>query len=80
VRGYPDIMVFSLEHMRSVSARNGFGDRRCGLALELKVWPNKLSVDQERIHWILRNAGWRVVTCYSLDEVIYESKQYLGAR
>lgn len=49
----------------------------CGLALELKVWPNKPSDEQLQIHELLQSAGWKVVVCYGLGEVEAEVKQYL---
>lgn len=78
VRGYPDIMVFAAEVLPPLNRRKDIMVPRCGLALELKVWPNKPSKDQQRIHDLLRDAGWRVVTCWSLDEVIAEANRYLG--
>lgn len=75
VRGYPDIMVFAPESVPPIN-RKTYVSPRCGLALELKVWPNKPSKDQELIHEILRGAGWRVVVCWSLDAVINECERY----
>ena len=78
VRGYPDIMVFAAQVLPPLNRRKEVMVPRCGLALELRVWPNKPSKDQQRIHDLLRDAGWRVVTCWSLDEVIAEANRYLG--
>jgi G:T-mismatch repair DNA endonuclease (very short patch repair protein) len=75
VRGYPDIMVFAPETAPPINRHNWFTPR-CGLALELKVWPNKPTKDQEKVHEILRSAGWRVMTCWSLDAVILECRKY----
>ena len=77
VRGYPDIMVFAPETVPPIN-RKTYVTPRCGLALELKVWPNKPSKDQESIHEILREAGWRVVTCWSIDAVIEECERYFN--
>lgn len=79
VRGYPDIMVFAPQSLPPLNRRREVVVPRCGLALELKVWPNKPSKDQERIHEILRVAGWRVVTCWSLDTVISEVTAYFNS-
>ncbi len=78
VPGYPDIMVFHPEALLALSRREGFGDRKAGLAIELKVWPNKPSAEQEKIHELLMRSGWRVAVCYSLDEVIEITKNYFG--
>ena len=66
VAGYPDIMVF----------RGWSGNT--GLALELKVWPNKPSADQEEIHRLLTVEGWRVAVCYGLGEVEQVTREYFG--
>lgn len=50
----------------------------CGLALELKVWPNKPSEEQLHIHDLLRDAGWRVLVCYGLGEVESEVRKFYG--
>lgn len=76
VAGYPDIMIFEPENVVSCDRRNGLGDRRCGLALELKVWPNKPKPEQEEVHELLRSAGWRVAVCYGMDEVESEVRRY----
>lgn len=51
----------------------------CGLAMELKVWPNKPTDEQFAIHELLRTAGWRVVVCYSIDQVEEEAMRYFDA-
>lgn len=63
VAGYPDIMVFV----------------GMGLAIELKVWPNKPSEAQQVIHELLRAQGWRVEVCYGTDEVVRITNEYLCA-
>lgn len=69
VKGYPDIMVFSYKWM-------GLEDHMCGLALELKVWPNKPSPEQEALHALLEGQGWRVAVCYSLEAVEQVTREY----
>jgi hypothetical protein len=68
--GLPDILIFEPEGLMSVSKRNGFGDRKSGLAIELKVGKNKQTPAQ--LEWAdkLRGCGWRVEVCRSLDEVL----------
>ena len=78
VRGYPDIMIFAPQTLAPLNRRREVVIPRCGLALELKVWPNKPTKDQEHVHEILRSAGWRVVTCWSLDTVISETTRYFS--
>jgi hypothetical protein len=68
-RGVPDILIFDPEDLRSVNKRNGFGDRKVGLAIELKV-SGKPTPQQFQWHDDLRSRGWRVEVCYSIDEVI----------
>ena len=84
VKGYPDIMVFSegfhagrdeadkwLDEVRGNMAR--------GLALELKVWPNKPKPEQEELHDLLQRQGWRVAVCYGLGEVEQVTREYFKA-
>jgi len=67
VAGYPDIMVFHQSDIHS------------GLALELKVWPNKPQDTQEAVHGVLCDAGWMVRVCYSMGEVEDAVAEYFGA-
>jgi len=69
VAGYPDIMVFSADTPVTW---------RVGLALELKIWPNKPSADQEDIHRLLAMQGWHVVVCYGLGEVEQVTREYFN--
>ena len=80
VAGYPDIMVFEPENIKATAKRNAFGSRLSGLAIELKVWPNKPTDEQLAIHELLSLAGWRVVVCYSIDQVEKEALRYFDAR
>ena len=66
VKGYPDIMVFADPY------------RFNGLAIELKVWPNKPSPEQEELHALLESQGWRVAVCYGLGEVEGITREYFG--
>ena len=67
VAGYPDIMVFRQSDIHS------------GLALELKVWPNKPQDTQEAVHGVLCDAGWMVRVCYSMGDVEDAVAEYFGA-
>jgi len=67
VAGYPDIMVFHQSDIHS------------GLALELKVWPNKPQDTQEAVHGVLCDAGWMVRVCYSMGDVEGAAAEYFGA-
>lgn len=58
VAGYPDIMVFA-------PCRNA-----CGLALELKVYPNRPTPAQLQVHQLLSDCGWTVAVAYSIDDVM----------
>lgn len=78
VAGYPDCMLFHSEDRTAYYLRKGIGDRKVGLAIELKIWPNKPRAHQTAIHELLRDAGWRVLVLYGLDEVINETRAYLG--
>ena len=78
VRGYPDIMIFAREGVPPINRRKSHIIPRCGLAIELKVWPNKPNKEQEQVHELLRAAGWRVVTCWSLDAIIEECNRYIN--
>ena len=78
VKGYPDIMVFHAESVQRMAGRDGWGNRYCGLAIELKVWPNKPSPEQEELHALLESQGWRVVVCYGLGEVEHITREYFG--
>lgn len=80
VPGYPDIMVFHPENIRTMADREGWGDRKVGLAIELKIYPRKPSDAQLGIHEILRNAGWKVEVCYGLDEVCSAANEYFGIK
>jgi hypothetical protein len=72
--GYPDIMVFApkLVYITHKTYEN------TGIAIELKVFPNKPSDEQLHVHAILENAGWRIHVCYGMDEVTSAVKSYFG--
>ena len=87
VKGYPDIMVFTHGlggiHCDCDTPKCEFGPLcgpwpACGLALELKVWPNKPGADQEEIHRLLASKSWRVEVCYGLTDVEEVVRNYFG--
>lgn len=69
VAGYPDLMAFAI----SDSHPEVF---YYGLALELKVHPNKPTPQQLHVHGLLRKAGWKVEVCYGLDQVQRIAENY----
>mgnify|MGYP003514583809 FL=1 len=73
VKGYPDIMVMYSSYAQM------YDTHLSGLALELKVWPNKPSPEQEELHDLLERQGWRVAVCYGLGEVEQVTREYFGA-
>jgi len=79
VAGYPDIMVFSKGRTWVKGKVLGIWQQWAGLALELKIWHNRPSPEQEAIHELLRGQGWRVVVCYGLGEVEQVTREYFNA-
>lgn len=77
--------AFSFNKLKAAGFRNGFPDIMVllpnelfhGLFIELKIKPNKLSLDQEQ--WIgkLYSWGYQAVVCWSLDELIDTTKAYM---
>jgi hypothetical protein len=68
--GLPDILIFEPEGLFSVSKRNGFGDRKAGLAIELKTGKNKPTPAQLEWRDKLVSCGWLWVVAYSVDDVL----------
>jgi len=64
--GVPDLLIFD----RIADPGSPFIGIERGLAIELKAGKNKPTPDQERWHQDLRQCGWRVEICRSVDEVI----------
>ena len=64
--GFPDVVVFDRPCLDV-----GTGPEWLGLAIELKVGKNKSTASQAQWHNDLRDRGWRVEMCYTLDEVLY---------
>ena len=71
---------FTLEDLVVGNAYTEEDRLRCGLALELKVWPNKPTPEQLHIHALLKEAGWKVAVCYGIDEVCSTVNEYFGIK
>lgn len=72
VAGYPDIVIFKRGYDPV------YGEECPGLAMELKVWPNKPKPEQEEVHELLKSQGWHVAVCYGLGEVEEITRKYFG--
>ena len=79
VKGYPDIMAFNTRRLFFKNGEEISHQLFVGLAIELKVWPNKPSFEQEELHDLLELQGWRVAVCYGLGEVEQVTREYFGA-
>lgn len=66
-KGVPDVLIFQPKARYVIPLVYEFS----GLALELKVGRNKPSPEQLQWHERLRECGWRVEVCYTLDAVLY---------
>jgi len=64
--GIPDILI--------LEQRKGYH----GFAIELKVAKNKRSDYQMEMQKIFLSNNWKVLTSYSLDEVIFEIDNYFS--
>lgn len=80
VPGYPDIMVFHPRRVFRMANSEIDTQLYAGLAMELKVWPNKPTPEQLHIHALLKEAGWRVHVCYGIDEVCSAVNEYFGIK
>lgn len=56
--GIPDILIFDVS-MKYI-----------GLAIELKIWPNKATEKQIEFMELLERNGWLTGVCYSIEQVI----------
>lgn len=56
--GVPDVLIFE-------RTNTGFG-----CAIELKIKPNKPTVEQLATMEALRGRGWQATVCHSMDEVM----------
>lgn len=51
---------------------------KCGLVIEMKVKPNKVTPEQKWWLASLESFGWKTSVCYSADEAIKVVCDYLG--
>lgn len=77
VPGVPDILVFQPSVLQPAVA-GGQYVQYVGLAIEMKVKPNKPTPAQLAWHVNLRARGWSVAVCYSAEEAYDTLLRYLG--
>ena len=65
-KGFPDLALY----LRSEPLYSG-------LAVELKIKPNKLSAEQDWWLGWLGSQGWQTAVCYDLDQFMDVVKRYL---
>ena len=65
--GMPDVMVFTPKYKKSAD-KEIIGLDYLGLAIELKIKPNKPSENQIEVLGKLKKNGWNAKVCYSFDE------------
>lgn len=71
--GVPDLLIFhNSTDINRVIQQNGNG-----LAIELKVKPNKVTINQEQCMIKLQNAGWECKVCYTFEEAQKTIDEYL---
>lgn len=51
-----------------------------GLFIELKIKPNRCSPKQLVMHELLSDSGYKVVVCWSWDEMAQTTKDYLDGK
>lgn len=64
--GVPDILIFNKNKQYN------------GLAIELKVFPNKVSENQKEWLSNLSKLGWKTNVIYSIDDFIDEINSYIN--
>lgn len=64
--GWPDLMIY---HRRWTDCP--------GLAIELKIKPNKITANQRECLIELKNAGWRTRICYDFDSTVDAINEYM---
>jgi hypothetical protein len=64
--GIPDLLIFRAK-----------GDWAVGLAVELKIKPNKPTASQQQVLDQLAAEGWQTRVCYTFDEAQNEIDNYL---
>lgn len=73
--GCPDILIFKQVNKKTAS---GVEYYPCGIAVELKIKPNKPNPEQLDFQEQLRRQGWITKVCYTFDEAKFEIDSYLS--
>ena len=73
--GMPDVMVFSQREMIVQGLRGSF----CGVAIELKIKPNRPTEKQLEVLQKLNRQGWFTAVCYTFDEAKEVLDKYLAS-
>lgn len=63
-KGMPDFTIFEPVFIRDYRHNVKF----CGLAIELKIKPNKLTKEQKEVLERLKSCGWQTDVCYDFDQ------------
>ena len=79
VKGWPDIMIFKQVDFPVDIKLNEYWDYN-GLAIELKIKPNKLTNEQIEILQRLDGNNWYTKVCYTFDEAKETIDFYLGGK
>lgn len=74
--GWPDLMLMALKYTNPVAGYPGYA--RLGLAVELKIKPNKPTTAQLDKLERLEQEGWKTAVCYSFEEFQKIVREYLG--
>lgn len=72
--GMPDVMVFYQREL----VMDGINGTYSGVAIELKVKPNKPTEKQLDVLKKLHHQGWLTAVCYTFDEAKEVIDKYLG--
>jgi len=75
-RGWPDIMIFKGVDFLVGSSTKEYCVYK-GLAIELKIKPNKPTINQLAILQKLHEGNWYTKVCYTFDEAIETINFYL---
>ena len=73
--GVPDLFLAAPHPVQSTMPGEEW---LCGLFIEMKKKPNKISAEQADFIYYLRTRGYHVCVCYSADEAIQAIKGYLA--
>lgn len=73
--GVPDLFLAAPHPVQSTMPGEEW---LCGLFIEMKKKPNKISAEQADFIYYLRTRGYHVCVCYSADEAIKAISGYLA--